>query len=126
MTGESLKKRLLMLRKNLAEVARLINVSPQALNQTLSASDIKTGFIEKLSSTLEIPISMFFEEDERFFEIRQSGRDYVERGNIEHHGTEYNGSVSVKDSNLAAENAELKRKLIEAQEKIIKLMEDKK
>lgn len=126
MTGEMLKKRLLMMRKNLAEIARLINVTPQALNQTLTASDIKTGFIEKLSSSLEIPISMFFEEEQKLVEIRNAGRDYVERGKIEHHGTEYNGNATTCTTNLENENAELRKKLIEAQEKIIKLMEDKK
>lgn len=63
MTGELLKQRLIARYNSLAEVARKIDVSPQALNQTLSAVDIKTGFIERLASAFGVPISIFFEED---------------------------------------------------------------
>lgn len=63
MTGEVLKKRLLKRYKVLANVARKLNVSQQALNQTLAAADIKTGFIEKLAAAYGEPASIFFEDE---------------------------------------------------------------
>ena len=88
----------------------------------LNGSDAKMSTIEAISKVLKIKIGFLFDEE---VEIREAGRDYVERGKIEHHGTEYNGPVAV-EGELAKENAELRRKLIEAQDKIIKLMEDRK
>lgn len=88
----------------------------------LNGSDAKISTIEAISKVLKIKIGFLFDEE---VEIRQAGRDYVERGKIEHQGTEYNGPVAV-EGELAKENAELRRKLIEAQDKIIKLMEDRK
>lgn len=88
----------------------------------LNGSDAKISTIEAISKVLKIKIGFLFDEE---VEIREAGRDYVERGKIEHHGTEYNGPVAV-EGELAKENAELRRKLIEAQDKIIKLMEDRK
>ena len=88
----------------------------------LNGSDAKISTIEAISKVLKIKIGFLFDEE---VEIREAGRDYVERGKIEHQGTEYNGPVTV-EGDLAKENAELRRKLIEAQDKIIKLMEDRK
>lgn len=106
--------------KALAEDA---GMTEQNLHRCVRKNNIQAQDLENIARLLRVSISCFF--DEEVTEIRKAGRDYVERGKIEHKGTEYNGSVSI-DSDLAAENAELRTKLIEAQEKIIKLMEEKK
>lgn len=62
MTGEILKERLIKRYKTLADVARVLSTSPQALNQTLSAADIKTGFIEKLAIAYGVSPAVFFED----------------------------------------------------------------
>ena len=61
MKGETLKKILSQSGLSLADIAKRLEMSPQHLNQTLSVADVKTGFIEKLSKELELPISYFFE-----------------------------------------------------------------
>ncbi|MBD5195182.1 MAG: helix-turn-helix transcriptional regulator [Bacteroidales bacterium] len=63
MTGEILKQRLLKRYKVLADVAKKLGVSPQSLNQTLAAVDIKTGFIEKLASVYNVSPAVFFDDD---------------------------------------------------------------
>lgn len=65
MNGEILKAQLLKLEPTLVEVAKKLHVSKQSLNQTLSASDIKTGFVEQLAVLYDMPISYFFGENTR-------------------------------------------------------------
>ena len=104
------------------EIASKCGIDRKTIENVLVGRDPKLSTIITLASFLGLKISYLFDEE---VEVRQAGRDYVEDGKIEHKGTEYNGPVTVDDG-LAAENAELKRKLIEAQDKIIKLMEERK
>lgn len=108
---------------NKVEIAKRCGIDRKTIENVLAGRDPKLSTIISLASFLNIKISYLF--DEEVTEIREAGRDYVEKGNIKHEGTEYYAPVTV-DNGLAAENAELKRKLIEAQDKIIKLMEDRK
>ena len=62
MNGEVLKAQLLKIEPTLVEVAKKLQVSKQSLNQTLSATDIKTGFIEQLAALYDKPISFFYGE----------------------------------------------------------------
>ena len=105
------------------EIASKCGIDRKTIENVLAGRDPKLSTVVSLASILGLKISYLFDEE---IEVRQAGRDYVEDGKIEHKGTEYNGPVSIADSGLAAENAELKRELIEAQRKIIKLMEERK
>ncbi len=105
------------------EIASKCGIDRKTIENVLAGRDPKLSTVVSLASILGLKISYLFDEE---IEVRQAGRDYVEDGKIEHKGTEYNGPVSIADSDLAAENAELKRELIEAQRKIIKLMEERK
>ncbi len=104
------------------EIASKCGIDRKTIENVLAGRDPKVSTIISLATILGVRISYLFDEET---EIRTAGRDYVERGRIEHNGTEHNETNQI-DINLAAENAELKRKLIEAQEKIIKLMEERK
>lgn len=106
-----------------ASIIKKTGISRPALDSILEGNDFKVSNLEKIARALCVSVGYFFDEE---IEVRQAGRDYVEDGKIEHKGTEYNGPVSIADSDLEAENAELKRELIEAQRKIIKLMEERK
>lgn len=106
-----------------AKLCSATGIARTTLDSILNGSDAKISTIEAISKTLNVRIGFLF--DEEVTEIREAGRDYVEKGKIEHKGTEYNGPVTMQNSELEIENAELKRKLIEAQDKIIKLMEGK-
>ncbi len=109
--------------KEFKGLAKAIGMSEGNLHRCVRENKIQAQDLEKIASELNVSILEFFDKEETT--IRQAGRDYVERGKIEHQGTEYNGPVAV-EGELAKENAELRRKLIEAQDKIIKLMEDRK
>ncbi|WP_300811561.1 hypothetical protein [uncultured Duncaniella sp.] len=60
MNGEILKSQLLKIEPTLVEVANKLGISKQNLDSRLSATDIKTGFIEQLAALYERPISYFF------------------------------------------------------------------
>lgn len=104
------------------QLAEKCGISRVTLDSMLKGKEIGLHKFLKLIDALKMNVGYFF--DEEITQVREAGRDYVEKGKIEHKGTEYNGPVTVDDG-LAAENAELKRKLIEAQDKIIKLMEER-
>ena len=63
MTGIELKQILRRTGKQLNEIAALINISPQALNQVLNSKDVKTGTIESLASALNLNIAEFYGGD---------------------------------------------------------------
>lgn len=105
------------------EIASKCGIDRKTIENVLAGRDPKLSTVVSLASILGLKISYLFDEE---VDVRQAGRDYVEGGGrIDHSGTEYNGPVTVEDD-LARENADLRRKLIEAQDKIIKLMEDRK
>lgn len=63
MTGIELKAILKRTGRQLNEIATLINISPQALNQVLNSKDVKSGILESLASALGISISEFYGGD---------------------------------------------------------------
>ena len=119
MTGESLRPILLAIDESLAKVARRLSMTPQNLDGILKTKDIKTGLIEKLSREYSKPVSYFFQES---VEIREAGRDYVERGKIEHKGPEYNGGVAETE---LREQISLLKSQLEDKERIIRLLEER-
>ena len=61
MNGKDLKDRLLNITGlSLADIAGKLGMSPQHLNQTLNAADIKTGFLEKVCKTFGTDMSTLF------------------------------------------------------------------
>lgn len=102
-------------------LASSIGMSEGNLHRCVRENKIQANDLEKIAIALRIPIGFFFDEND--VEIREAGRDYVENGNIEHRGTEYNGSASI-EQDLRAQIAQLKSQL-EDKERIIKLLEDK-
>lgn len=105
------------------EIALGANVTPKTIDNILAGSDFKVSTLEALCRVIGIKISVLFDE-EQSMEIRQAGRDYVERGKIEHSGTEYNGSGPI-ETDLRDQIAQLKSQLAD-KERIIKLLEEKK
>lgn len=105
MTGELLKSRLLKIEPVMAKLARKLDMSPQALNQTLGAADIKTGFIERLSAMLGKPICYFFGDDISTSDFSHSSV----HGNTEHN----NGVDSIAYTQLQI--AEERIKFLESQ-----------
>lgn len=107
-----------------AQLCSISNLARTTLDSILNGSDARISTIESIAKALNVRVGYFFDEEE--LEVRAAGRDYVEKGKIEHHGAEYNAPMTCANSELEKENAELKQKLIDAQERIIKLMEERK
>lgn len=99
----------------------LIKIEPETLDSILNGGDEKVSVIEAIAKGLKVNIGCLFEDEENV-EIRNAGRDFVEKGKIEHNGTEHNASDSIPNSELIKINIELSHKLIASQEKVIELM----
>lgn len=108
------------------EIASKCGIDRKTIENVLAGRDPKLSTIVSLSSFLGLKISYLFDEE---VEIRYAGRDYVEDGKIIHKGTEYNAPVTIQSNHveqLEKENANLKCQLIEAQGKLIELLEGRK
>ncbi len=101
-------------------LAEAVGMSEQNLHRCVRENKIQAQDLEKISTQLKVSIIEFFDEEE--ISIKSAGRDFVERGNIEHNGTEYNGASSL-ESDLRDQIAILKSQL-EDKERIIKLLEN--
>lgn len=115
MNGKVLKQRLVRRYKTLADVARKLEVSPQSLDQTLAAADIKTGFIERLAAAYGVSASVFF-EDEQIKIIHTEG-DFSpasESGDV---------SVSMGEAVLSERIKSLEALIAEKNERIAELKE---
>lgn len=97
-------------------------IARTTLNAILNGSDAKISTIESISKVLNVKIGFLFDE-EIDLDIRQAGRDFVEKGKIEHNGSEYSGAGSV-EADLRDQIAQLKSQLAD-KDRIIKLMEKK-
>lgn len=64
MNGKEVKNKLMDSGYILADVAKSMDITPQALNSLLQASDIKTGVLENIAASINKNIYFFFEENE--------------------------------------------------------------
>lgn len=62
MTGDKLKKIIAGNGYTMASAARLLDMTPQHLNQALSAADVKSGLLEKVSAAFGISIAALYGE----------------------------------------------------------------
>jgi transcriptional regulator with XRE-family HTH domain len=61
MTGKELKSRLAKTGYSFADIAKMIGTTPQTLNQMFQSADVKTGYLEKIASALNLPVSALIE-----------------------------------------------------------------
>lgn len=102
-----------------AEIALRCNIDRKTIENVLSGRDPKLSTVLALASVLDLRICYLFDEEQT--DIHTAGRDYVERGNIEHNGPEHNGCSTV-EADLRDQIAQLKSQLAD-KERIIKLLE---
>lgn len=103
-----------------AEVLRKTGLTRPTLESILNGCDFKVSNLERIANALNVRVGYFFDEED-ITQIREAGRDYVEKGNIEHKGPEYVGSSSL-EADLREQIAILKSQLAD-KERIIALME---
>ena len=100
------------------ELALKCGIDRKTIENVLAGRDPKLSTVISLASMLGVKISYLFDEEG---DVRTAARDYVEKGKIEHHGTEYNGNSIEAD--LRDQIAILKSQLAD-KERIIHLMEN--
>lgn len=117
MTGERLKEILAKYKVSQSEIAKQLGMSHQSLNQMLSASDIKTGLVERIAKVLNVPISSLFGEDKE--------QNAVATGN----GIAVSGNNNVAVNENMGDNAAILQervtmleKLLEEKERLIKVL----
>ncbi len=64
MNGATIRQRLSQVGTTQTELARLLEVTPQAVSSILSAIDVRTGTVERISEALHLPVSFFYDEPE--------------------------------------------------------------
>ncbi len=78
MNGSTIKQKLSQLGTTQAELAQLLDVSPQTVSGILSATDVRTGTIERICEALNLPISFFFGE------MDENATNHLEKLKAEH------------------------------------------
>ncbi|MDE6479241.1 MAG: helix-turn-helix domain-containing protein [Muribaculaceae bacterium] len=101
------------------ELALKCGIDRKTIENVLAGRDPKLSTVVSLASMLGVKISYLFDEEG---EGKQSvsATDHSQAA-----GHDLQISTSAKESELEKENQELRQQLIEAQSKIIKLMEDR-
>lgn len=103
-----------------AKLCSSTGIARTTLDAILNGSDAKMSTIESISKVLNVKIGFLFDEE---VEVRAAGRDYVEKGKIEHKGPEYIGNNNSSiESDLREQIAQLKSQLAD-KDKIIALYE---
>ena len=96
--------------------ASQIGMSEGNLHRCIRINKIQAGDLEKIAKILRVPVTVFFDE----------GRGGVTVNATDHSqaaGRDLHIGNSVRESELEKENNDLRQQLIDAQSKIIRLME---
>ena len=60
MTGKELKEKLAKQAIPASAIAEKIGISPQAINSTFNASDVKSGTLERIANVLGVDMTFFY------------------------------------------------------------------
>ena len=63
MTGKELKEKLAKQAIPASAIAEKIGISPQAINSTFNASDVKSGTLERIANVLGVDMTFFYPAD---------------------------------------------------------------
>lgn len=120
MTGVRLKEILAKYKVSQSEIAKQLGMSHQSLNQMLSASDVKTGLVERIAKVLNVSISSLYGEDKEQNAIA-SGNGIAVAGN-----NNVAGNVTMGDNSaVLQERVTMLEKLLEEKERTIKILMEK-
>lgn len=107
---------------SIRELADKVGLKENQIHVMCRTNSTKIDTLEKIAKALGVSVSYFFDEAVKL-NIREAGRDYVEKGKIEHNGNEQAGCASI-EADLRDQIAQLKSQLAD-KDRIIKLMEEK-
>lgn len=111
MDGKTLKEKIRLTGKSQRQIAELLGITPQSVNAILSASDVRSGTIEKLANVLHLPISFFYEDATVWVTKAEASG--------EGSGASVEGDVNIGDSAVLKERIKSLEGIIEQQKVII-------
>lgn len=98
MTGEKLKGIIAESGYTMASAARLLEMTPQHLNQALNAADVKSGLLEKVSAAFGISIAALYGETAG---VAITGSGNVANGNDSQVVNRFLSIIEEKDRQIA-------------------------
>lgn len=111
MTGQELKQKIAKLNVSAMAIAKKIGISPQALNSTFNAADVKSGTIERIADALGVKMSFFYPNDE--------GNNAVASGDSSIAVNNITGNIEAGDTSALQERVKLLEQLLAERERII-------
>ena len=99
-------------------LAETVGMTEQNLHRCVRENKIQAGDLEKIAKALGVPITVFFDEGRG--SVTVSATDHSQAA-----GRDLHVATSARESELERENSDLRQQLIEAQSKIIRLMENR-
>lgn len=115
MTGKQLKNKIAGTGHNIKEVAELIGLPRTNLSQSLSAQDVKTGLVEKISAALNVPISYFFD-------MTPTSGNAIASGDFSAASINGNASVEADSEAVLKERIKSLEQLLDEKERTIKIL----
>jgi transcriptional regulator with XRE-family HTH domain len=113
MTGKDLKERISRQGISALTIAKRLGISPQALNSTFNAADVKSGTLERIAEAIGVDMSFFYPMD---------GNSAVASGNGSM-AVNGNNNVAVNDSApVLLERVRMLEKLLDEKERLIKVL----
>jgi transcriptional regulator with XRE-family HTH domain len=117
MTGKDLKEKIAQQNISALAIAKKLGISPQALNSTFNAADVKSGTLERIAEVLGVGMSFFYP-------MGGSNTVATDNGNVAGNN---NGvvSVTIGDAAILQERVTMLEKLLEEKERLIKVLMEK-
>ena len=111
MTGKDLKEKIAQQNISALAIAKKLGISPQALNSTFNAADVKSGTLERIAEVLGVKMSFFYPMEGS--SAVASGANSV---------VAIQSTVSQGDSAVLQERVRLYEKLLDEKERTIKIL----
>ena len=117
MNGKKLKEMLNKLGITQRSLAEKMNVTPQTISAFLSASDIRTSTIERISAVTGMPVSYWYGEASKEQSAVATGNGIAVTGN-----NNVAGNVTNSDTNILQERVILLQRILEEKERLIQVL----
>ncbi|MGM9692163.1 MAG: helix-turn-helix domain-containing protein [Alloprevotella sp.] len=119
MTGKELKEKIAVQNISSLAIAKKLGISPQALNSTFNAADVKSGTLERIAEVLGVKMSFFYPNEIDKQSVVASGNGNVAGNN------NVVGSVTIGDASVLQERVAMLERLLEEKERTIKILMEK-
>ena len=117
MTGKDLKEKIAQQNISALAIAKKLGISPQALNSTFNAADVKSGTLERIAEVLGVKMSFFYPM-EGGYAVATGNGNVAGNNNVV-------GSVTIGDAAILLERVTMLEKLLEEKERLIKVLMEK-